>query len=161
MIGNWTALLVFIVANCAAAATGALFRPGPWYERLRKPSWTPPNWLFGPAWSILYAASAVAGYIMWQSAGPGEATVPVILYALQLLLNGLWSAIFFGMRRPDLAFGELIALWLAILATIVAFWTVRVDAALLLIPYLAWVTFAGALNLAVWRLNAPIGRAAT
>lgn len=157
---HWTALIVFIAANAAAAATGAIFRPGSWYETLRKPSWTPPNWLFGPAWTLLYAMCAAAGYILWVSAAPGEATVPLIFYALQLLLNGLWSGIFFGMRRPDLAFGELVLLWLALLCTILTFWTVRVDAALLLLPYLAWVTFAGALNFAVWRLNAPIGRAA-
>ena len=159
-IESWPALIAFIAVNCAAASTGAIFRPGAWYETLRKPSWTPPNWLFGPAWSILYAASAFAGYLVWISAAPGEATVPLIVYGAQLILNGLWSGIFFGLRRPDLAFGELILLWLSILATIGAFWAVRTDAALLLVPYLAWVTFAGALNFAVWRLNRPRGQMA-
>ena len=152
-IGSWLALLVFILLNCAAAASGGLFRPGQWYEGLRKPSWTPPNWLFGPAWSVLYAASAAAGYMVWLSADGAALVVPLALYMLQLGLNAAWSGIFFGMRRLDLAFAELILLWLAILAPIVACWMVRVDAALRLVPYLAWVTFAGALNLAVWRLN--------
>ncbi|WP_108660645.1 TspO/MBR family protein [Acuticoccus kandeliae] len=160
MIENWPALLVFIAVNCAAAATGGIFRPGRWYETLRKPSWTPPNWLFGPAWSLLYAANAFAGYLVWQYGGPGDITVAMAFYALQLILNGCWSAIFFGMRRPDLAFGELIFLWLAILGTILTFWPLRTDAALLLLPYLAWVTFAGALNFAVWQLNAPQRRSA-
>jgi tryptophan-rich sensory protein len=160
-IEHWPALLVFIAVNFAAAATGAIFRPGQWYERLRKPSWTPPNWLFGPAWSILYAMIAVSGYLLWRSAGPGEAAVPLVFYGLQLVLNGTWSALFFGLRRPDYAFLDVVLLWLAILATIVTFWPVRADAALLLVPYLAWVTFAGALNFAVWRLNAPFPQTAT
>lgn len=158
-IDNWLALLAFIAVNCAAASMGALFRPGRWYETIRKPSWTPPNWLFGPAWSVLFAANAFAGYLVWIAARPGEAPVPMIVYAVQLVLNGLWSAIFFGRRRPDIAFGELILLWLSILATMVAFWPVRMDAALLLVPYLAWVTFAGALNLAIWRMNVPVREA--
>ncbi len=152
-VPSWAALLVFIAMNCAAAASGLIFRPGQWYQRLDKPPWTPPNWLFGPAWSLLYAASAAAGYLVWLSADAGELVLPLGLYALQLALNAAWSGIFFGMRRPDLAFGELVLLWLAIVATIFAFWPVRGDAALLLVPYLAWVTFAGALNFSVWRRN--------
>ena len=159
-IEHWPALLVFIAVNCAAASMGGIFRPGAWYERLRKPSWTPPNWLFAPAWTILYAVMAFAGYLLWRSAGPGEAILPLAFYGLQLVLNGAWSGIFFGMRRPDLAFIELIGLWLATFATIVTFWPVSRDAALLVLPYLAWITFAGALNFAVWRLNAPLRKTA-
>ncbi len=157
---NWPALLGFIAVNCVAAATGGIFRPGKWYEDLRKPSWTPPNWLFGPAWSLLYAMSAFAGYLVFVSAQPGALMTPMVFYGLQLVLNGMWSAIFFGMRRPDIAFGEVLLLWLSILATIVAFSAVRADAAWLLVPYLAWVTFAAALNFAVWRLNAPFRQTA-
>lgn len=159
-VPSWAALLVFILANCAAAASGLIFRPGQWYQRLNKPPWTPPNWLFGPAWTLLYATSAAAGYLVWLSADSGALALPLGLYALQLALNAAWSGIFFGMRRPDLAFGELVLMWLAIAATILAFWPIRSDAALLLLPYLAWVTFAGALNFSVWRRNLPVEDAA-
>lgn len=152
-IQNWPALIVFGAVNFAAASSGAIFRSGRWYEEIRKPSWTPPNWLFAPAWTLLFAINAFAGYLVWISAGPGEAGLPMTVYAIQLALNATWSALFFGMHRLDLAFGELILLWLSIAATIATFFPVRQDAALMLLPYLAWVTFAGALNLSIWRLN--------
>ncbi|WP_420391933.1 TspO/MBR family protein [Acuticoccus sp.] len=155
-IEDWGALLAFVAVNFAAASTGGIFRPGTWYEELRKPSWTPPNWLFAPAWTVLYALIAYAGYLVWRSAAPGEATVPLIVYGVHLALNASWSAIFFGLKRVDLAFLELVVFWLSIVATIALFYQVRVEAALILLPYLAWVTFAGALNLAIWRMNAPI-----
>lgn len=160
-ITDWPALIVFIVVNCVAASSGAIFQPGSWYKQIEKPSWTPPNWLFPPAWTLLFAVNAFAGYLVWISAAPGEATIPMIVYGVSLSLNAGWSAFFFGLRRPDLAFGELSFLWLSILAQIVVFYPVRADAALLSLPYLAWVTFAGALNLSIWRRNAPIAQSAT
>ena len=146
-------MLGFFAACFAVSTTGAFFRPGDWYERLAKPRWRPPNWLFPPAWAVLYAMIAVSGWLVWREAGFAGAAVALGVYGVQLVLNAAWSAIFFGMRRPDLAFGEVVLLWLSILATIVAFYPTHAGAAWLLVPYLAWVTVAAALNLSIWRLN--------
>jgi benzodiazapine receptor len=150
-------LLAFVAACVAVASTGAIFRPGVWYERLAKPSWRPPNWLFGPAWLVLYATIAVSGWVVFDTAGWPAAAVPLAVYGVQLILNGLWSAIFFGMRRMDLAFAEVVMLWLSILATILVFHPVSAFAAWLLVPYLLWVTFAATLNFTVWRMNSASG----
>jgi tryptophan-rich sensory protein len=145
-------LLAFFAACFAAAASGAFFRPGAWYERLAKPRWRPPNWVFPPAWSVLYVCIAVAGWLVWRKAGLGAA---LGVYAVQLLLNAGWSAVFFGLHRPDWAFAEVAALWLSIIATITVFAPISLGAALLLLPYVAWVTFAAALNLSIWQMNRP------
>ena len=147
------ALLVFLLACTAAATPGLVFRPGDWYRDLAKPSWRPPDWLFGPVWLLLYLSIAVSGWLVWQRAGIDGAALGLSVYALQLVLNGLWSAVFFGLRRPDLAFAEILFLWLFILATIVAFHPVDKTAAYLLVPYALWVAFAAVLNFRVWRLN--------
>ena len=123
------------------------------YEDLIKPSWRPPNGLFGPVWAILYAMIAVSGWLIWRELGWTAGALPLGLYALQLLLNGLWSAIFFGLRRPGLACLEMVLLWLSILGLIALFYPIHQWAALLLVPYLAWVSFAFLLNFAIWRLN--------
>ena len=146
-------LTCFIAACFLAALTGALFRPGAWYERLKKPSWRPPNWLFAPAWTVLYLMIAVAGWLVWRQAGLAGAGLALAVYAVQLTLNAAWSPLFFGLHRPDLGFVDIILLWMSILTTIVLFGPIHSVAALLLVPYLAWVTFAGALNFAVWHLN--------
>lgn len=150
---SWVALLGFIAACFLAALTGAFFRPGEWYERLKKPSWRPPNRLFAPVWTILYMMIALSGWLVWSEAGFAGAALPLTAYALQLLLNAAWSPIFFGLHRPDLGFVAIAFLWLSIVVTIVLFLPIHVGAALLLVPYFAWVTFATALNFAVWRLN--------
>ena len=152
-------LLGFIGACSAVSATGALFRPGEWYERLNKPRWRPPNWVFAPAWAVLYLCIAVSGWLVWREAGLAGAAVPLAIYAVQLALNGAWSWIFFGLRPMGLAFAEIVALWLSIAATIAAFHPVHAGAAWLLVPYLCWVSFAAALNFAVWRLNRAPGGA--
>jgi tryptophan-rich sensory protein len=146
----------FFAVCFAVASSGAFFRPGAWYENLAKPWWRPPNWLFAPAWSILYCTIAVAGWMVWRAAGFAGAALPLGIYALQLVLNAAWSGLFFGLRRPDIAFGEVVLLWLSILATILAFHPVDAQAAWLLVPYLCWVTFASGLNFSIWRLN--VGR---
>jgi len=151
-----TSLLVlvgFLAANFATALSGAFFMPGEWYRGLAKPSWNPPDWAFGPAWAVLYVTIAVSGWMVWREAGFAGAAVPFAIYVVQLLFNAGWSAVFFGMKRMDLAFIEVIGLWLSILATIIAFWPISTAAALLLLPYLAWVTFAATLNFTIWRLN--------
>lgn len=150
---DYLVLLGFIAACIAAAASGGLFRPGAWYESLAKPPWRPPNWLFGPVWAVLYGMIAVSGWLVWRAAEPGAADLPLAIYAVQLGLNAIWSAIFFGMRRLGLALLEMAFLWVAILATIVAFYPIHAGAAYLLVPYLIWVSFAFVLNHAIWRRN--------
>jgi tryptophan-rich sensory protein len=129
--------------------------PGDWYSSLAKPEWTPPPWVFGPAWTILYAMMAGAAWRLWRRLGarPLEARRALVLFTVQLALNLAWTPVFFGMQRPDLALVVIIALWVAIVATIMAAWKACKTAAALLMPYLAWVTFATALNMAIWRLN--------
>ncbi len=146
-------LLGFVGACFLASLSGAFFRPGEWYERMAKPWWRPPNWLFAPAWSIIYLTIAVAGWLVWRIAGFSGAGFALAIYFVSLLFNACWSALFFGMRRPDWAFFEAIGLWLSIAATIWAFSSIDADAAWLLLPYLAWVTFATYLNFVLWRMN--------
>lgn len=124
-----------------------------WYAGLRKPSFTPPNWLFGPVWTTLYIAMAVAAWMVWKRTGWQESNGALTLFAVQLVLNLAWSFIFFKFHRPDLALLEIILLWAAIAATILKFAPISKGAALLLAPYLAWVTYAVALNFAIWRMN--------
>lgn len=124
-----------------------------WYAGIAKPSWTPPNWLFGPVWSLLYAMMAVAAWRVWMRAEPGKAAAPLAIFGVQLALNLAWSGLFFSLRSPMLGLVDIAALWVAIVATIVSFGRVSRLAAGLLIPYLLWVSFAAALNLAIWRLN--------
>ena len=143
----------FFAACLLAATTGAYFRPGVWYRTLRKPSWTPPNWLFPVAWSILYTLIAVAGWLVWRTAGFSGAGLALCAYALHLICNALWSALFFGAHRIGLAFVDVVAMWASLAVTIALFAPISPLAAALLAPYLAWVTFAGALNLDIWRRN--------
>jgi benzodiazapine receptor len=143
----------FLLLLAVVAGTGAIFEPGAWYETLAKPVWTPPNWLFPVAWSILYLMIAVAGWLVWRKVGFAAAALGFVFYLLQLALNAAWSWLFFGLHRIDLALADLVAMWLAIAATIVAFYVVRRGAAWLLVPYLLWVGYAGALNLALLRMN--------
>jgi tryptophan-rich sensory protein len=151
----------FAGACFVVATTAAVFRPGAWYEALRKPWWRPPNWLFPPAWSLLYVMIATAGWLVWRERGFAGAALPLGVYGLQLLLNGLWSPIFFGLRRLDLAFYELLLLWASILACILLFAPISSLAAWLLVPYLAWVSFAGLLNFTVWQMNRETAQAAS
>ena len=146
-------LAVFALCVIVVASSGAIFKPDDWYRRLAKPKWNPPDWAFGAGWAIFYTLIAVAGWRVWERAEGEALLVPMAIYGLQLVLNALWSAVFFGLKRPDLAFAELVCLWLAIAANIAVFQPIDAVAAWLLVPYLAWVTFAGALNFAVWRLN--------
>ncbi|WPZ36802.1 TspO/MBR family protein [Thalassobaculum sp. OXR-137] len=152
------ALLVFIAACTAAALTGVFFKPGQWYENLAKPPWRPPNWLFGPAWTILYAMIAISGWMVWKASSWPAVAPAMAIYGVQLLLNAGWTPLFFGLRRPDLAFYELLLLWASILATTLTFLQISQFAALLLVPYLCWVTFAGALNRSIVLRNPDLAR---
>jgi len=148
-------LIISILVCLGAAVLGSLVTTPalrPWYAGLSKPRWTPPNWLFGPVWTILFVMMAVAAWLVWEKMGLKSA--PMQLFLLQLLLNVAWSALFFGLRSPGLAFGEIVLLWLAILATSLGFWRAVPAAGWLLLPYLVWVGYAAALNFSIWRLNA-------
>jgi benzodiazapine receptor len=151
------ALVVFVVACFSAALIGSVFTSSSipvWYETLVKPSFSPPNWLFGPVWTVLYLSMAVAGWLVWQQRGRNSTiALPLALFGIQLVLNTLWSVLFFGLQAPGTALVEIIVLWAAILATLLSFWRVSKGAGWLLGPYLAWVTFAAVLNFEIWRLN--------
>jgi len=148
-------LVGFVLFSALIAASGIVFRPGSWYRSLVKPAWTPPNRAFPIVWSVLYLLIAVSGWLVWREAG--FALIPFGLFLVQMVLNFLWSMLFFGRKRPDLAFLDITLLALAIAANILAFWPHSPTAALLLVPYLAWVCVAWALNLSVWRLNRDRG----
>lgn len=137
----------------SAAALGGLFMPGEWYAQLRKPAWNPPSWLFGPVWTALYFMMAVAAWLVWRRGGFPAQRKALGLFLLQLLLNAAWSPLFFGLHNPALAFAEIVLLWLAILGTLIAFWKTHRGAGAMLLPYLAWVTFAAVLNFTLWQLN--------
>lgn len=146
-------LLAWVAFSLAAAISGAFVSTGGWYEQLQKPAWNPPSWVFGPVWTTLYLMMGVAAWLVWRRGGWGQHRAALALFVAQWLLNALWTPLFFGLQRPGLAFAEILLLWVAIVATIMAFWRVTKPAALLLVPYLAWVTFAAALNFTLWSLN--------
>ena len=153
---QWLALAVFLVICLGTAALGAAvtnLSVRDWYATLEKPSWSPPNWLFGPVWTTLYIGMAVAAWLVWRKRGLAQGWLPLTLFGIQLTLNAIWSVLFFGFRSPGAAFVEIILLWFAILATIIVFARHSALAAALLVPYLAWVSFATALNSALWWMN--------
>ncbi|MBY8873329.1 tryptophan-rich sensory protein [Micromonospora sp. PLK6-60] len=149
---TWWALLGFGAAVFVAAAVGGLGVRGTSaeYAALRQPSWAPPDWLFGPVWTVLYVLIAIAGWLVWRRVGFGPA---LWAWVVQLVLNAVWTPLFFGAGQYGLAFAEVVLLWLAIGLTVALFRRVSRPATLLMLPYWAWVTFAAALNFAVWRLN--------
>lgn len=149
---RWWALLGFGAAVVVAAAIGGLGVRGTSaeYASLEQPSWAPPSWLFGPVWTALYAMIAVAGWLVWRRVGLGPA---LWAWLAQLVLNAVWTPLFFGAGRYGLAFAEILLMWVAIGVTVFLFRTVSRPATLLMLPYWAWVTFAAALNFAIWRLN--------
>ncbi len=148
------ALVLFLALAFLPAVFGARFTPGVWYQELAKPAWTPPGWLFGPVWTLLYLTIGIAGWLAWRRAGIAAAPVAWVTFGAQLVLNGAWSWLFFGLQAPGAALIEIVALWLAILGTVAGFWRIRPLAGALLAPYLGWVGFAALLNAAIWRLNA-------
>jgi tryptophan-rich sensory protein len=151
------ALVGFLAACFSAALVGSAFTAPSipeWYESLYKPFFTPPSWLFGPVWTALYLAIAFAGFLVWRARSVSKTTLPLTLFGVQLVLNALWSVLFFGLRSPGVALVEIVVLWAAILATLLLFRRISRLAGWLLTPYLAWVAFAGLLNFEIWRLNA-------
>ncbi len=151
-----SALVVILLICFAAAALGSVATTPnipTWYATLAKPSWNPPNWLFGPVWTMLYISMAVAAWLVWRRGGLQQARWPLTLFAVQLALNAAWSWIFFWYHMPGLACIEIVALLLAIAATTTTFWPRSKVAGMLMLPYLGWVAFAAVLNYSIWRLN--------
>jgi translocator protein len=145
-----TLFFTYLAACAAAAATGALFQPGDWYRNLQKPRWTPPDWLFPVAWTVLYLSISIAAARVAALPGTGQA---LAFWSMQIALNTLWTPVFFGLRRMGAGLVVLGLLWLAVAATMVAFFQHDLIAGLLFVPYLIWVSVAGALNRSVWVLN--------
>lgn len=144
------ALAGFIIITFCAPLLSVGSLPGAWYAALQKPTWNPPAWLFGPAWTLLYTLMAVAAWLVWKRVGHGK---PLTLYFVQLVLNAAWTPIFFGAHQPGWALIVIVVLWIAILTTLLSFRRVNTAAGWLLVPYLAWVSFASCLNFALWRMN--------
>jgi len=154
---RWIGLVVLIVVCLGAGGLGAAVTTpevNGWYRTIVKPTWNPPDSVFGPVWTTLYLMMAIAAWQVWQRAGLRVAAAPLALFAVQLLLNIAWSCIFFGMHQLGWALVDVITLWLAIAVTMIAFFHRSRIAGWLLVPYLAWVSFASVLNFTIWRLNA-------
>jgi translocator protein len=153
----WKPVLVAAaVATFVAVLGGTLTDTGPWYQNLRKPSWQPPDWLFGPAWTLIFALATASAVCAWRDAqNRVQRDWVIMLFALNGFLNVLWSTLFFTLRRPDWALIEVAFLWASILLPMIMFWRFTKPATLYLVPYLLWVSFAAFLNLTVVRLNAP------
>jgi tryptophan-rich sensory protein len=146
-------LAIFVASTFAVASIGGMLTyPAipEWYAHLNKPAWNPPNWIFGPVWTVLYLLMAIAGWLIWRIQPRGWHWP---LFQLQLLLNAAWSGLFFTLQRPDLAFAEIVLLWLTVLATMITFGRTHRVAGALFLPYWIWVTFAALLNFSLWRLN--------
>lgn len=147
--GGWFAV-TFIAAAVGSAAS---IEAADFYGQLVQPVWSPPAWLFGPVWTTLFTMMAVAAALVWRAGGFREHRQALGLFVAQLVLNALWSWLFFAWHLGGIAFVEVVLLWLAILATLILFWRARRLAGLLLVPYLLWVTFAAVLNFTLWQLN--------
>jgi benzodiazapine receptor len=150
---NAAALAVCLAVTFLAPALGVWAMPGEWYASLRKPSWNPPSWIFGPVWTALYLMMATAAWLVWRRGGWAAQRRPLTLYLVQLALNAAWTPLFFGLKMPGLAFVEILLLLAAIVVTAFAFRRASLAAALLLVPYIAWISFAAFLNFTLWRLN--------
>jgi translocator protein len=146
-------LLVFLAIAFIPSLIATSFSPDAWYEALAKPSWNPPAWLFGPVWTVLYTLIGYAGYLAWRSSIANQRYAAFSIYAIQLLLNALWTPLFFGYHSPGLALVNIVAQWVAIALNIAAFHRIKPAAGLLLVPYLLWVSFALVLNASIWIFN--------
>tara|TARA_R110002072_G_scaffold302899_1_gene489575 strand:+ start:17520 stop:17993 length:474 start_codon:yes stop_codon:yes gene_type:complete len=156
MMRNFLTWFGWVLLSFSATLPGAVAPPGAWYAALAKPDWTPPGWAFPVVWTTLYVLMGTAAWIVWrtgQKAAKGQARRPLIFFVGQLLLNAAWTPVFFAARQILPALVLIAVLWVAILATTIAFRRVSGIAALLLVPYLAWVSIATVLNFEIWRLN--------
>lgn len=153
-IRNISGLIGWVLISFAAGAIGSQYTPGSWYAALAKPVWTPPGAVFAPVWTMLYLMMGVAAWLVWRRRGVAGAGAALAAFLAQLILNALWSYLFFGLHRIGLAMIDIAALWALILVIAVLFWREDRRAGALMVPYLAWVGFAACLNFAIWRLNA-------
>lgn len=149
-------IIVSILIAQAAGIIGAAFTTASvatWYTEIAKPTWNPPNWIFGPVWISLYTLMGIAAFLVWRKKDTSGAKFALCIYGIQLALNALWSILFFGLKNPGLAFVEIIILFIFIIITTILFWRINPSAGILMIPYIAWVFFAGFLNYTIWLLN--------
>lgn len=147
---GWIGLVVFLVLAAAAAVIGGMAMPDAWFAALQKPSFNPPGWVFGPAWTLLYILMAIAAWRIYRVDGFGLA---IGLWLIQLAVNAAWSPLFFGMHRIDLALLDIITLDILVIATTAVFLCKDRIAGWLMLPYLGWIAFATTLNAAIWQLN--------
>ena len=153
-IRPWLGLVLWLAAVGVVAAIGSLFMPDAWYQALEKPSFNPPSAVFGPVWTTLYVLMAIAAWLVWREPGPQPARRRALtLMITQLVLNALWSPLFFGAHAIGLALVDIVLLFVAVVLTTIAFARVRGLAAVLMVPYIAWVGFASVLNASIWFLN--------
>ncbi len=153
---TWLSLSGFLAAAFVTCAVGACFTTssvGTWYRTLQKPGWNPPGWVFGPVWTALYVSMAVAVWRVWPLHQQSGVPAVILGFFVQLVLNAGWPALFFGLRSPRLALGEIVLLWLLLAWLLWRFWCLDRWAGVLWAPYVVWVGFAAALNFAIWRLN--------
>lgn len=150
------ALILFVVPCLLVMVIGGMVTApavASWYPMLAKPAWTPPDWLFGPVWGVLYLTMGIAAWLVWRRCGWSGARGALTLFWVQLALNALWSPLFFGLRSPLLGMIDIAALLAVLVVTTIAFWRARRLAGLLFLPYLAWVGYAAALNATIWAMN--------
>lgn len=147
---SWKGLLVFFALVALAAGLGASAAPDAWYGALHKPWFNPPNWIFGPVWTLLYVLMAIAAWRVFRKRGAG---IALTLWIIQLACNAAWSPIFFGAHQLGWALADIIVLWALLAATTVLFWRIDRPAGALMVPYWVWVTFAAVLNASIWNLN--------
>ena len=153
---NYLKLIISVVSCELIGVLGSIFTTKnipAWYSGLNKPSFNPPDWIFGPVWFTLYLLMGISFYIIWNKSGDSDIKIPVIIFILQLFFNFIWSVIFFGFKMPGLAFIDILILDVLILVCIFLFYPVSNSASYLLIPYLLWVSFAALLNYKIWILN--------
>lgn len=155
---QWVGLVGWLVVTGIAAYSGSMAsrRSGDFYAQLDRPAWSPPAEVFGPVWTVLYILMAIAAWLVWRIGGFGHARTTLVLFLVQLVVNALWSWLFFAWQMGAAAFVDIVLMSVLVVATIVAFWRHSRLASALLLPYLAWITFAGALNLRLWQLNPNI-----
>lgn len=149
---DWPLFALFLLTAFAAGSTGAFFSPGSWYQRLSKPVWTPPNWLFPLAWLVLYVSMAYAATRVAMSGHPAV-VYALAIWGLQIVFNTLWSPVFFGLHKLGPALVVLFGMWASVLTMVIAFWRIDLYAGLLVAPYLVWTSYAFALNFSIWRRN--------